>query len=123
VSGQDTGTTSHSQCQAIQVLSVVVFSSVNVEMHLKEATKNIKMDNSQAALMEINMTRQAMTLAGLKLNATVMCSNLRNKAYCVTPDHVHLLLDANPREGIFSIVNKIKGYFPHPKRRVFRTEI
>jgi len=96
---------------------------VNVAMHLKEATKNIKMDNSQAALMEINMTRQAMTLAGLKLNATVMCSNLRNKAYCVTPDHVHLLLDANPREGIFSIVNKIKGYFPHPKRRVFRTEI
>jgi hypothetical protein len=54
-------------------------------MHLTEAMKNIKMDNSKAALMQINMTRQAITLAGLKSNATIMCKNIRNEAYCVAP--------------------------------------
>ena len=43
------------------------------------------MDNSQAALMQINMTRQAITSAGLKLNSTIMCNNARNEAYCVLP--------------------------------------
>ena len=63
----------------------ITSSLQSAKMHLREATKNIKMDNSQAALMQINMTRQAITLAGLKLNATVMCSNIRNEAYCVAP--------------------------------------
>jgi len=63
----------------------VISSLQSAKMHLREATKNIKMDNSQAALMQINMTRQAITLAGLKLNATVMCGNIRNEAYCVAP--------------------------------------
>jgi hypothetical protein len=63
----------------------ITSSLQSAKMHLTEATKNIKMDNSQAALMQINMTRQAITLAGLKLNATVMCSNIRNEAYCVAP--------------------------------------
>src|SRR5215469_13229163 len=63
----------------------VTSSLQSAKMHLREATKNIKMDNSQAALMQINMTRQAITLAGLKLNATVMCGNIRNEAYCVAP--------------------------------------
>ena len=63
----------------------VTSSLQSAKMHLREATKNIKTGNSQEALMEINMTRQAMTLAGLKLNATVMCSNIRNEAYCVAP--------------------------------------
>jgi hypothetical protein len=48
----------------------------SAKMHLTEATKNIKMGNSQAALMQINMTSQAITLVGLKLNAT---------GYCVAP--------------------------------------
>ena len=61
----------------------VTSSLQSAKMHLTEATKNIKMGDSQAALMQINMTRQAMTLAGLKLNATLMCSNIRNEAYCV----------------------------------------
>ena len=63
----------------------VTSSLQSAKMHLREATKNIKMDNSQAALKQINMTRQAITLAGLKLNATVMCGNIRNEAYCVAP--------------------------------------
>src|SRR5215469_3925775 len=63
----------------------ITSSLQSAKMHLREATKNIKTGNSQAALMEINMTRQAMTLAGLKLNVTVMCSNIRNEAYCVAP--------------------------------------
>ena len=63
----------------------VISSLQSAKMHLREATKNIKMDDSQAALMQINMTHQAITLAGLKLNATVMCGNIRNEAYCVAP--------------------------------------
>ena len=59
----------------------ITSSLQSAKMHLREATKNIKTGNSQAALMEINMTRQAMTLAGLKLNAAIM----RNEAYCVAP--------------------------------------
>ncbi|HXX98695.1 MAG TPA: hypothetical protein VEL11_16465 [Candidatus Bathyarchaeia archaeon] len=57
----------------------------SAKMHLTEATKIIKMDNSKAALMQINMTRQAITLAGLKLNATIICNNIRNEGYCVAP--------------------------------------
>lgn len=57
----------------------------SANMHLTEATKNIKMGNSQEALMQINMTRQAITLAGLKLNATIICDNIRNEGYCVAP--------------------------------------
>jgi hypothetical protein len=57
----------------------------SAKMHLTEATKNIKIDNSQAALMQINMTRKAITLAGLTLNATIICNNIRNEGYCVAP--------------------------------------
>src|SRR5215469_11851577 len=59
----------------------ITSSLQSAKMHLTEATKNIKMDNSQAALMQINMTRQAIMLAGLKLNATIICNNIRNEAY------------------------------------------
>ena len=36
-------------------------------------------------------------------------------------DHVHLLLDVNPRNtgGIFRIVNNIKGYTSHVLRKEF----
>jgi hypothetical protein len=63
----------------------ITSSLQSAKIHLAEATKNIKMDNSQAALMQINMTRQAITLAGLKLNATIICNNMRNEGYCVAP--------------------------------------
>lgn len=44
----------------------------------------------------------------------------------VQPDHVHLLLDVDPRVGINVVVGKIKGYtshalredFPHLKKRL-----
>ena len=54
-------------------------------MHLTEAMKDIKMANSEAALTQINMANQAITLAGLKLNATIICNNIRNEGYCVAP--------------------------------------
>jgi hypothetical protein len=63
----------------------ITSSLQSAKMHLIEATKNIKMDNSQAALIQLNMTHQAISSAGLKLNSTVMCNNTRNEAYCVTP--------------------------------------
>ncbi len=37
----------------------------------------------------------------------------------VMPDHVHLLIDTNPIIGIFTIVNKIKGYTSHELRKEF----
>ena len=37
----------------------------------------------------------------------------------VMPNHVHLLLDVNPKVGIFTIVNHIKGYTSHELRKEF----
>lgn len=37
----------------------------------------------------------------------------------VMPDHVHLLLDADPRQGINDIVSRIKGYTSHELREQF----
>jgi putative transposase len=39
----------------------------------------------------------------------------------IMTDHVHLLLDVNPRNtgGIFRIVNNIKGYTSHELRQEF----
>ncbi len=39
----------------------------------------------------------------------------------VMPDHVHLLLDVNPRIGVFVVVNKIKGYTSHVLREEFKS--
>lgn len=36
-------------------------------------------------------------------------------------DHVHLLLDVNPKIGIFNQVNHIKGYTSHVLREEFKT--
>ncbi len=37
----------------------------------------------------------------------------------IMPDHIHLLLDVDPRIGIVSIVRKIKGYTSHIIRKEF----
>ena len=37
----------------------------------------------------------------------------------VMPDHVHLLLDVDPRLGIASVVAKIKGYTSHELREQY----
>jgi putative transposase len=37
----------------------------------------------------------------------------------VLPDHVHLLLDVDPRIGVASVVAKIKGYTSHELRAQF----
>ncbi len=37
----------------------------------------------------------------------------------VMPDHVHLILDVNPKVGIFTVVNHIKGYTSHELRKEF----
>jgi len=37
----------------------------------------------------------------------------------VMPDHVHMILDVNPKIGIFSIVSKIKGYTSRELRLEF----
>jgi putative transposase len=37
----------------------------------------------------------------------------------VKPDHVHLLLDVDPRVGINAVVSKIKGFTSHTLREEF----
>jgi putative transposase len=37
----------------------------------------------------------------------------------VMPDHVHVLLDVDPRIGVASVVATIKGYTSHPLRAQF----
>ena len=34
-------------------------------------------------------------------------------------DHVHLLIDVNPKIGVFTVVNKIKGYTSRVLREEF----
>ena len=35
------------------------------------------------------------------------------------PDHVHLLIDVNPKIGVWTTVNKIKGYTSNILRKEF----
>lgn len=37
----------------------------------------------------------------------------------VMPDHVHLLLDIDPKKGVVTAVNMIKGYTSHELRKEF----
>lgn len=37
----------------------------------------------------------------------------------IMPDHVHLLLDVDPKIGIFTVVSRIKGYTSHELRKEF----
>jgi len=37
----------------------------------------------------------------------------------IMPDHVHLLLDVNPKIGIQTTINQIKGYTSHTLRKEF----
>ena len=37
----------------------------------------------------------------------------------VMPDHVHLLIDVNPRIGVYYVVSRIKGYTSHVLREEF----
>jgi putative transposase len=37
----------------------------------------------------------------------------------VMPDHIHLLLDINPKIGVYPILTKIKGYLSHTLREEF----
>jgi hypothetical protein len=57
----------------------------SAKMHLIEAAKDIKVDNSQAALTQINMTRQALASAEVRLNVSITCNNINNVGYCQAP--------------------------------------
>ncbi len=39
----------------------------------------------------------------------------------IMPDQVHLLLDVNPKKGVFNVANHIKGYTSHELRNEFST--
>jgi hypothetical protein len=57
----------------------------SAKLHLMEATKDLKMGNSQAALTQINMTHQAITSAERQVNSSIICNNINNEGYCVYP--------------------------------------
>jgi chemotaxis response regulator CheB len=57
----------------------------SAKMHLIEATNDLKMGNSQAALTQLNMTHQGIISAERQLNASVICNNVNNEGYCVAP--------------------------------------
>jgi hypothetical protein len=57
----------------------------SAKMHLMEATKYIKMDNSPAALTQMNITRQALASAEVRLNVSIICNNINNVGYCQAP--------------------------------------
>ncbi len=57
----------------------------SAKLHLMEATKDIKMGNSQAALTQLNMTRQGLTSAEVRLNVSIICKNMNNEGYCEAP--------------------------------------
>jgi len=58
----------------------------SAKMHLIEATKDLKMGNSQAALAQLNMTHQGIISAERQLNASgFTCNNVSNEGYCVAP--------------------------------------
>jgi putative transposase len=37
----------------------------------------------------------------------------------IMPDHVHLLIDVNPKIGVYHVVNRINGYTSHVLREEF----
>jgi hypothetical protein len=57
----------------------------SAKLHLTEATKDLKMGNSQAALTQINMTHQAITSAERQVNSSIICNNINNEGFCVYP--------------------------------------
>ena len=57
----------------------------SAKLHLMEATKDIKIDNSPAALTQMNMTRQALASAEVRLNVSIVCNNINNVGYCQAP--------------------------------------
>ena len=57
----------------------------SAKLHLMEATKDLKMGNSQAALTQINMTHQAITSAERQVNSSIICNNINNEGFCVYP--------------------------------------
>jgi hypothetical protein len=58
----------------------------SAKMHLSEATKDLKLGNSQAALTQINMTHHGIISAERQLNASgYTCNNVNNEGYCVAP--------------------------------------
>ena len=57
----------------------------SAKLHLMQATKDLKMGNSQAALPQINMTHEAITSAERQVNSSIICNNINNEGFCVNP--------------------------------------
>ena len=54
------------------------------KLHLTQALKDAQMGKSQAATMQINMTKQAIIAAEQIANSTMICTNTDNQGFCAT---------------------------------------
>ena len=64
--------------------SDITLALENAKLHLTQALKDMQVGNSQAAKMQINMTRQAIIAAEQIANSTMICTNVTNQGYCAT---------------------------------------
>ncbi|SRR5437016_11179309 len=64
--------------------SDITLALEKAKLHLIQALKDMQMSNSQAATMQINMTRQAIIAAELIANSTMICTNVKNQGFCAT---------------------------------------
>ena len=64
--------------------SDITLALEKAKLHLTQALKDMQMGNSQAAKMQINMTRQAIIAAEQIANSTMICTNVTNQGYCAT---------------------------------------
>ena len=64
--------------------SDITLALEKAKLHLTQALKDMQMGNSQAAKMQINMTRQAIIAAEQIANSTMICTNTDNQGFCAT---------------------------------------
>ena len=64
--------------------SDITLALEKAKLHLTQALKDVQMGNSQAATMQINMTRQAIIAAEQISNSTMICTNVNNQGFCAT---------------------------------------
>src|SRR6266487_5884153 len=64
--------------------SDITLALEKAKLHLTQALKDMQMGNSQAAKMQINMTRQAIIAAEQIANSTMICTNVKTQGYCAT---------------------------------------
>ena len=99
-------------------------------MQVKDANKEYHSDHSIVYSCQYHIVfcpkyRRRVLVDGIDIRLKELILEKQiDYAYCVIemevlPDHVHLLLDVDPRVGIDNVVSKIKGFTAHELRQSF----